>query len=99
MSQECDQKDEVEFPHSIYLCFQPDRYLIFQKMCGLIAINSCFRNCSVCLMQLLSTERANSSRDLLNLQENVSELQHSLQSDQQAAEGKLLVSLLSCFYF
>ncbi|XP_044023703.1 kinesin-like protein KIF15-A isoform X2 [Siniperca chuatsi] len=36
--------------------------------------------------QLLSTERANKNRDQLNLQETVSELHQSLQSEQQAAE-------------
>ncbi len=40
-------------------------------------------------MQLLSTERADKNRDQLNLQETVSELQQSLQSEQQAAEGKV----------
>uniref|UniRef100_A0A8C9ZBR7 Kinesin family member 15 n=1 Tax=Sander lucioperca TaxID=283035 RepID=A0A8C9ZBR7_SANLU len=43
-------------------------------------------NCSLHLMQLLSSERANRNRDQLNLQETVSELQQSLQSEQQAAE-------------
>uniref|UniRef100_A0A8C9ZCZ3 Kinesin family member 15 n=1 Tax=Sander lucioperca TaxID=283035 RepID=A0A8C9ZCZ3_SANLU len=36
--------------------------------------------------ELLSSERANRNRDQLNLQETVSELQQSLQSEQQAAE-------------
>ncbi|XP_070776383.1 kinesin-like protein KIF15 [Enoplosus armatus] len=36
--------------------------------------------------ELLSTEQANKTRDQLNLQETVSELQQSLQSEQQAAE-------------
>ncbi|TKS86576.1 Kinesin-like protein KIF15-A [Collichthys lucidus] len=36
--------------------------------------------------ELLSTERANKNRDQLNLQETVSELQQSLQSEQKAAE-------------
>uniref|UniRef100_UPI0037E86546 kinesin-like protein KIF15 n=1 Tax=Semicossyphus pulcher TaxID=241346 RepID=UPI0037E86546 len=36
--------------------------------------------------ELLSTERANKNRDQLNLQETVSELQQSLQTEQQAAE-------------
>lgn len=40
-------------------------------------------------MQLLSTERADKNRDQLNLQETVSELQQSLESEQQAAEGKV----------
>lgn len=49
----------------------------------------CFPNCSLHLMQLLSIERADKNRDQLNLQETVSELQQSLQSEQQAAEGKV----------
>ncbi|KAG8013374.1 Kinesin-like protein KIF15-A, partial [Nibea albiflora] len=36
--------------------------------------------------ELLSTERANKNRDQLNLQETVSDLQQSLQSEQKAAE-------------
>lgn len=47
-------------------------------------------------MQLLSTERANKNRDQLNLQETVSELQQSLQSEQEAADGKVLMFLLCC---
>lgn len=48
-------------------------------------------------MQLLSTERANKNRDQLNLQETVSELQQSLQSEQKAAEGEYLMFLLYCY--
>lgn len=44
-------------------------------------------------MQLLSTERVNQNRHQLNLQETVSELHQSLQSEQQAAEGKVLIFL------
>lgn len=40
------------------------------------------------MTQLLSTERANYNKDKLNLQETVSELQHKLQTEQQATEGK-----------
>lgn len=47
-------------------------------------------------MQLLSTERANRNRDQLNLQETVNELQQSLQSEQQAAEGEVLMFPLCC---
>lgn len=47
-------------------------------------------------MQLLSSERANGNRDQLNLRETVSELQQSLQSEQQAAEGKVLMFLPCC---
>ncbi|KAM9341282.1 kinesin-like protein KIF15 [Symphorus nematophorus] len=36
--------------------------------------------------ELLATERANKNRDQLNLQETISELQQSLQSEQRAAE-------------
>lgn len=38
-------------------------------------------------MQLLSTERANTSKEQHDLQETVSKLQQSLQSEQQVAEG------------
>lgn len=54
------------------------------------ALNLTIPNCS----QLLSTERANKNRDQLSLQVTVSELQQSLQSEQQAAEGKALIFLL-----
>ncbi|KAK2826058.1 hypothetical protein Q5P01_020272 [Channa striata] len=41
---------------------------------------------SHCKDELLSTEKANRNRDQHNLQETISELQQSLQSEQQAAE-------------
>ncbi|XP_067336732.1 kinesin-like protein KIF15 isoform X2 [Channa argus] len=41
---------------------------------------------SQCKDKLLSTEKANRSRDQLNLQETINELQQSLQSEQQAAK-------------
>lgn len=47
-------------------------------------------------MQQLCTERANKNRDLLSLQETVNELQQSLQSEQQAAEGNIQIYLLLC---
>lgn len=47
-------------------------------------------------MQQLCTERANKNRDLLSLQETVNELQQSLQSEQQAAEGNIQIYLLCC---
>lgn len=50
-------------------------------------------------MQLLSTERANRNRDQVNLQETVSELQQSLQSEQQAAEGKDLMLVVIIWTF
>ena len=49
------------------------------------------------IMQLLSTERANRNTDQLNRQETANELQQSLQSEQQAAEGKDLMLLLCCW--
>lgn len=42
-------------------------------------------------MQVLSNERANRNKEQLDLQNTVSELQQSLQSEQQAAEGKAFV--------
>lgn len=39
------------------------------------------------MIQQRSTEQANRNRDQLHLQETVSNLQQSLQSEQQAAEG------------
>lgn len=66
-------------------------------MCEYYALNYCILcTCSLHLMQLLSTERANGNRDQLSLQETVSELQQSLRSEQQAAEGKVLMFLLCC---
>ncbi len=56
----------------------------------------CFSNCSLRLMQLLSTERANNSKDLLKLNETVSELQQRLQSEQQASDGKDMMFLCCC---
>lgn len=47
-------------------------------------------------MQQLSTERANRNRDQLNLQGTISELQQSLQSEQQAADGEVLMFDLCC---
>lgn len=47
-------------------------------------------------MQQLCTERANKNRDQLRLQETVNELQQSLQSEQQAAEGNIQIFLLCC---
>lgn len=38
-------------------------------------------------MQILSNERANRNKEQLDLQNTISELQQSLQSEQQAAEG------------
>lgn len=49
-------------------------------------------------MQLLSTERANRNRDQLSLQDAVSELQKSLQSEQHAAEGSDEVLMFLLFY-
>lgn len=40
-------------------------------------------------MQQLSTERANRNRDQLNLQETITNLEQSLQSEQKAAEGAI----------
>lgn len=42
-------------------------------------------------MQLLSTERADRKNDLLSLQDTNSQLQRNLQSEQQAAEGKIQI--------
>lgn len=39
-------------------------------------------------MQVLSTERANRNTEQHDLQETVSKLQESLQSEQQSAEGE-----------
>lgn len=56
-----------------------------------------FSYCSLHLMQLLSSERANRNKDQLSVQETVSELQQSLQSEQQAAEGKdLMLVIITC---
>lgn len=43
-------------------------------------------------MQLLSTERADRKNDLLSLQDTNSQLERSLQSEQQAAGGKIQIS-------
>lgn len=53
-------------------------------------------------MQQLSTERANRNRDQLNLQETISNLEQSLQSEQQAAEGAVsafVVKIFTCLTF
>lgn len=42
-------------------------------------------------MQQLSTEKANRDKDQLNLQDTISELQQSLQSEQKAADGETLM--------
>lgn len=52
-----------------------------------IAVLNVAFDCAV-LMQLLSTERANRNTEQHDLQETVSKLQQSLQSEQQVAEGK-----------
>lgn len=42
-------------------------------------------------MQLLSTERADKKNDQLSLQDTISQLQRNLESEQQAAEGKIQI--------
>lgn len=44
-------------------------------------------------MKLLSTERADRNNELLTLQDTITQLQQKLQSEQQAAEGKVLMFL------
>lgn len=46
-------------------------------------------------MQLLSTERADRKNDLLSLQDTNSQLERSLQSEQQAAGGKIHIYFFS----
>lgn len=71
---QCDRKDEVCISFMLSDVF----FYCCTEWC---ACNSTFP------MQLLSTERANTSKEQHDLQETVSKLQQSLQSEQQVAEG------------
>lgn len=92
MSQESKHKDEVHplLSQSLLLlkCNPLENMSLF--ICSLFII------VLLHLMQLLSTERANRNREQLNLQENITVLQQRLESEQQAAEGIVQMSLL-CF--
>lgn len=80
ISQESDRKDEVQFINFIGGETQKYYYLI------VLIYLFCFSNCFNWI-QLLSTERNNRKKDQLTLQETINNLQQSLQSEQQAAEG------------
>lgn len=79
LSQQCDHKDEVRLP------VLTSHYAVasFLNCCT----ECCAFNCAV-LMQVLSTERANRNTEQHDLQETVSKMQESLQSEQQSAEGE-----------
>lgn len=82
LSLQCDRKDEVQALYiRIPLCWS----IYF-------SLFNCSTECQTSdftvLMQLLSTERANRNTEQHDLQETVSKLQQSLQSEQQVAEGK-----------
>uniref|UniRef100_A0A8C4FF48 Kinesin-like protein n=1 Tax=Dicentrarchus labrax TaxID=13489 RepID=A0A8C4FF48_DICLA len=51
-----------------------------------LSLKCVFKKCPLIVSYLLSTERAYKNKDQLNLQQTVSELQQSLQSEQQTAE-------------
>lgn len=102
MSQESDHKDEVEFPYSSFtilscLFYKNIVKVIFRRV-NIMPSTIAFFCTSLHLMQLLSTERANRNKDQLSLQDTVSELQKSLQSEQQAAEGSDEVLMFLLFY-
>lgn len=75
MSQESDRKDEVEPPHLLLL-----KCKAFKKMLKCLFV---FK-----LIKQLSTEKTDSGKDQLTMQETISNLQQSLQSEQQTTEGQ-----------